>query len=96
MLMDRRGFISLMTTSFAASLDAQPAQAPRRIGILGGGTVPRSGLAAEMAKYGWVEGKNLVIERRIGQGQTVGTSAQVARKRPFARSVGATTWRRTT
>ena len=62
--MDRRAFISLITASLSASLAAQPAQARRRIGILSGGTVPRSGLAEEMGKFGWVEGQNLVIERR--------------------------------
>jgi len=66
--MDRRAFISLTAAFFTASLAAQPAQAPRRIGTLTGGTPSRSWLAEEMAKYGWVEGQNLVIERRSAQG----------------------------
>ena len=66
--MDRRAFISLITAPLTASLAAQPAQAPRRIGMLTGGTFPTSGLAKEMARYGWVEGENLIIERRGAQG----------------------------
>lgn len=36
--------------------------------VLGGGTVPKSYLADEMAKVGWVEGQNLIIERRSAEG----------------------------
>ena len=66
--MHRRTFISLVTALLTTSAASQDVQRPRRIGVLNSGVVPKAGLAAEMAHYGWVEGRNLVIERRSGEG----------------------------
>ena len=69
-LKSRRSFcwtfvIVLAAPSIAISQDSKVV---RRIGALGGGTLPSSWLADEMAKYGWVEGQNLIIERRSAEG----------------------------
>lgn len=66
--MDRRAFVGLGLTLLAGQAAAQQTQGRRRVGILGGGTVPKTLLADEMARYGWVEGRNLVIERRSAEG----------------------------
>jgi putative ABC transport system substrate-binding protein len=66
--MDRREFIGLGLALMAPRAGAQQAPGLRRIGVLGGGTLPKAFLADEMAKYGWVEGQNLIIERRSAEG----------------------------
>jgi ABC-type uncharacterized transport system substrate-binding protein len=76
--MNRRTFICLVPAVLTTSTTAQQVQRPRRIAILGGGTVPASLLAEEMAKYGWVEGQNLVIERRGAEGNAQRAQALAA------------------
>ena len=73
--MDRRTFIgALAAGTFATaprSTSAQPAGSARRIGILTAGVVSRAippTLFDELRETGWVEGQNLVIERRGGDG----------------------------
>src|SRR5512138_2638336 len=66
--MDRRTCIGLGFTLIAGRLAAQQPQPLRRIGVLGGGTLPASYFADEIAKYGWVEGRNVIIERRSAEG----------------------------
>jgi putative ABC transport system substrate-binding protein len=66
--MHRRAFIAVIATALATRAVAQQPQGPRRIGILNGGRIPPTGMADEMAKFGWVEGRNLVIERRSAEG----------------------------
>jgi ABC-type uncharacterized transport system substrate-binding protein len=66
--MDRHAFIGLLASAVAMPACEQQTQRPRRIGVLGGGTVPKSLLADEMANYGWIEGQNLVIDRRSAEG----------------------------
>jgi len=71
---ERRTFIGALAAGAFASVPgvvrAQQAGA-RRIGILTAGTLPRTIPAAfrdELRERGWVEGQNLVIERRGGDG----------------------------
>jgi ABC-type uncharacterized transport system substrate-binding protein len=67
--MNRRAFIGVVTALVAASVAAQPAPTPRRIGILEGGiATPSPTLAPELARHGWIENQNLIIERRGAQG----------------------------
>jgi putative ABC transport system substrate-binding protein len=67
-MMDRRRFIGVGLTLIAAPASPQPAQQARRIAILDGGTFPRRDIAVELAALGWVEGRNLIIERRGAEG----------------------------
>jgi putative ABC transport system substrate-binding protein len=71
---ERRTFIGALAAGVFASVPrvvrAQQASA-RRIGILTAGVLPRTIPAAfrdELRERGWVEGQNLVIERRGGDG----------------------------
>jgi putative ABC transport system substrate-binding protein len=75
--MDRRTFIGALAAGTFASLPraarAQQAGSARRIGILTAGVVSRTTPAAfldELRERGWVEGQNLVIERRGGDGHS--------------------------
>jgi hypothetical protein len=66
--MDRRRFVG----TFARGLLAAPLMAnaqqvqTRRIGVLSGGTVSNAvaPLSASLRDYGWVEGRNLIIDAR--------------------------------
>lgn len=74
--MDRRRFITigggaLLATSVPAT--AQPAGNVRRIGLLTAGDITRQlppDFFDELRERGWVEGQNLVIERRGGDGHS--------------------------
>ncbi len=73
---ERRTFIGVLAAGTFASVAgvarAQLASA-RRIGVLTAGAVPRTTPAAfrdELRERGWVEGQNLVIERRGGDGNS--------------------------
>jgi len=75
--MQRRDFITLLGTSAAAwplAAGAQQDGRVRRIGVLMGGTEDPMALAAiaalreELAKRGWVEGRNLQMQVRFGGG----------------------------
>ena len=66
--MKRRTFVGVVAALVTASVAAQTAQRPRRVGLLGGGTVPKTVLADELARYGWTEGRNVIIERRGAEG----------------------------
>jgi putative ABC transport system substrate-binding protein len=73
-LVERRAFIGALVTGAMASVpgvaSAQQAK-PRRIGILSAGVLPRAippAFLDELRKRGWVEGQNLIIERRSGDG----------------------------
>ncbi len=74
--MERRTFIGLLAAgAFASEPRVARAQQtnPRRIGILTAGVVPIPAPAAfrdELRDRGWVEGQNLVIERRGGDGNS--------------------------
>jgi putative ABC transport system substrate-binding protein len=74
---DRRTFIgALAAGAFAAvphAASAQQAGGIRRIGVLTAGVVSRSTpptMYDELRERGWVEGQNLVIERRGGDGNS--------------------------
>ena len=74
--MERRTFIGVLAAGAFAGVPrvarAQPTKA-RRIGVLTAGAVPIPAPAAfrdELRERGWVEGQNLVIERRGGDGHS--------------------------
>src|SRR5258705_8834335 len=81
--MERRAFLAVSAALFAAPLAAEAQQAGRvyRIGVLFGGTSgadmagpePRSELLRPflqgLRELGYVEGQNLVIERRSAEGK---------------------------
>jgi putative ABC transport system substrate-binding protein len=73
--MDRRRFIGIISCSLlGAPLNAraQPATRVRRIGVLSYSTQPTPAELREMwaplRKLGWIEGRNLIIERRNANG----------------------------
>jgi putative ABC transport system substrate-binding protein len=73
--MKRREFITLMSGAAAAwplAARAQQGDSVRRIGVLGGAENDREGATAALreglAKLGWIEGRNLRIDLRIGTG----------------------------
>ena len=73
-MIDRRTFVGALA---AGALVAVPriakAQQTRLIGILTAGAIPRiapPAFVAELRERGWVEGQNLVIERRGGDGNS--------------------------
>ena len=73
--MDRRAFIGALAAGACVTAmraaKAQQAGSVRRIGILTVGVVSRSTpptLFDELRERGWVEGQNLVVERRGGDG----------------------------
>ena len=75
--MDRRTFIGALAAGAFATAPraaaAQQAGSVRRIGVLTAGVVPRTTPPAwvdELRERGWVEGQNLVIERRGGDGNS--------------------------
>ena len=65
------GLAALALFASAPRADAQQAAAPRRIGILESGWAPaapaRGSLIEVLGALGWVEGQNLVVERRYAQ-----------------------------
>ncbi|HEV8458527.1 MAG TPA: ABC transporter substrate-binding protein [Methylomirabilota bacterium] len=65
------GLAALALFVSAPRADAQQAAAPRRIGILESGWAPaapaRESLIEVLGAIGWVEGQNLVVERRYAQ-----------------------------
>jgi putative ABC transport system substrate-binding protein len=71
--MHRRRFIGAVGCTLLSTMQASLAQQPanvRRIGILTGGTIasipaPR---IEDLRNFGWIEGRNLIIERRGGNG----------------------------
>ena len=75
--MVRRAFIGALTAGAFASASraatAQQAGSVRHVGILTAGVLPRtmpSALVDELRERGWVEGQNLVFERRGGDGNS--------------------------
>jgi putative tryptophan/tyrosine transport system substrate-binding protein len=71
--MDRRGFIGIIGCTLLATRRAGLAQqraAVRRIGILTGGTIASmpASVFEDLRGLGWIEGQNLIIERRSGNG----------------------------
>ena len=74
--MDRRKFIGVAAGGLLATsvpVAAQQAGNVRRIGMLSGGVVATSVspvLFERLNELGWVEGQNLVIERRDGRGDS--------------------------
>jgi ABC transporter substrate binding protein len=79
-MMDRRAFVAAMAGGLlATSLAAEAQQAGRvyRLGLLGPGGRPPPGtswghlyLIEELRELGYVEGQNLVVERRYAEGKT--------------------------
>lgn len=72
--MHRRRFITAAASAFAAPLGAR-AQSRRRIGVLVPGSVPDPSsypqpLLQGLRELGWIEGENIVIERRIASDRT--------------------------
>jgi putative ABC transport system substrate-binding protein len=67
------GLMALAPLASAPPADAQQAAAPRRIGILESGWAraapAREPLIEALESLGWVEGQNLVVERRYAQGR---------------------------
>src|SRR5215831_19853768 len=82
--MDRRTFLGAATlaclgASFAVR--AQKAKEVRRIGMLSGGTISTSEPApfyAALRELGWIEGENLIIERRGAAGKSEAVPALAA------------------
>ena len=73
--MDRRTFVGALAAGAIAAVPgvagAQPAAGTRRIGVLTAGAISRSTPAVfidALRERGWVEGRNLIIERRGGDG----------------------------
>jgi putative ABC transport system substrate-binding protein len=73
--MDRRRFIGIISCSLlGAPLNAraQPATRVRRIGVLSYSTQPTPAELREtwapLREFGWIEGRNLIIERRYANG----------------------------
>jgi putative ABC transport system substrate-binding protein len=76
--MDRRSFVSglaLGVSMAALAVRAQTAARTARVGFLTGAPSPtgagqqRSPWALEMRRLGWIEGQNLVVERRFADGK---------------------------
>ena len=84
--MDRRTFIAVAAVAFATTPRAAAAQQTggiRRIGVLTAGTIPKTTPAfiEGLREKGWVEGQNLVIERRGADGnaeRVPGLAAELA------------------
>src|SRR5258708_4099580 len=79
-VMERRAFIGTLTGGLLAAplvAEAQPAGKMARVGILGIGPAPSPQELAKsvstnpfwlsMRHLGWVEGQNMVVERRLGE-----------------------------
>ena len=74
--MDRRAFIGALTAgafATASRVAAQQAGSIRHVGILTAGVLPRTvppAFVDELRERGWVEGQNLVFDRRGGDGNS--------------------------
>jgi putative ABC transport system substrate-binding protein len=75
-VMDRRTFVGVLAAGIIAvplAARAQTATTVRRIGVLSGGApatpAVRQGIDARLRELGWVEGGNLLIERRYANGR---------------------------
>jgi putative ABC transport system substrate-binding protein len=75
-MMDRRTVIRVLAAGIVAGslrAEAQTATAVRRIGVLGSGAQPTPAdllyLEAHLRELGWVEGNNLLVERRYANGK---------------------------
>jgi putative ABC transport system substrate-binding protein len=86
-MMDRRRFVATLASGVAAAHGesaAQPADRVARVGVLSSARRPpdaelqRSPWRLEMERLGWVEGRNLLVERRFADGQ-IDTLAGYAR-----------------
>ena len=67
--MNRRAFLgSIACALLAAPVAAQQSGNVRRIGLLSAGTFPGTFLSDPLREYGWIEGRNVVIERRGADG----------------------------
>jgi putative tryptophan/tyrosine transport system substrate-binding protein len=94
--MNRRLFLRASAFAFAIPLiaRAQPTAKVRRIGMLTGGTVSTSepsAFYAALRELGWVEGENLIIERRgaAGKSEAVPTlAAELVRINPDVITAG--------
>jgi len=70
--MRRRGFITLLGGAAAWPIDAFAQQRLPRVGVLlNGRAVPSANLqiAAELARIGYVEGRNIAYEIRSAEGE---------------------------
>jgi len=74
--MDRRAFIGAVAAAMIAAplaASAQPATTVRRIGVISPGAGPTQAdleaVGAPLRALGWVEGKNLLVERRNAHGR---------------------------
>src|SRR5215813_15297292 len=70
--MKRREFLSTLGTALAwpALAFAQQKQVPKRVGLMAQFPLPAVRRFRErLQKLGWVEGENLLIEYRYGEGQ---------------------------
>ena len=75
--MERRAFLGSLTGGLLAAPLAVEAQQPGtvyRVGVLSGGTEPVGGdtlrsLKDELSAFGYIEGRNLVVERRYAEGK---------------------------
>jgi len=80
--MDRRAFLQASAFAFTPRIArAQPTAKVRRIGILTAGTVSTSepsAFYAALRELGWVEGENLIIERRGAAGKSEAVPALAA------------------
>src|SRR6266567_8054622 len=73
--MDRRTFIGAVAAAIVAAplaASAQTATPVHRIGVLSAGARPQADIDAEnvaLRAFGWVEGQNLLFERRYANGR---------------------------
>lgn len=89
--MDRRSFLGAAALACLGSpfvVRAQKAKEVRRIGMLSGGTISTSEparLYEALRELGWIEGENLIIERRWAAGESEAVpalAAELVRGRP--------------
>ena len=63
------GGIGLIITAVRAAR-AQPVEKIRRIGVLVTGTIENSFLSDNLRELGWIEGQNVIVERRVADGKS--------------------------
>ena len=79
-MMDRRSFIGTLASALLAAplgVEAQKSEKRARVGILGIGPAPSpqelarsvstNRLWISMRQLGWVDGQNMIVERRFGE-----------------------------